>query len=316
LSTSITTTAVIPANITIAPTYVGTLKLKKKTPPSLTPSLIEDTFTKISPSSRPLSLRIDPLFHSLHLTPGIATEKDIPELARLSLENIKEMGSSVFEEIQLSMQRRTAEEQRAYIKKIGIPKGIPENVFLPMMQTLYSLPTKDFVSFMESSLKMVGEQKVGIELLKLIKERFIDNPQGAYLVLKNTEGKIVATAAFNQFQNTHDFDMTMGNMKGLDPKHALETAVYVAPEYRKKGLAAALRKTLIDLAHQKGVTYLWSPTRAGTSSQRINEKLGYQKLLPEATFPDSSAFTPEKIKQLLQEYNLGARQLAWLKIKP
>jgi GNAT superfamily N-acetyltransferase len=282
LSTTITTTAVIPANITTAPTYVGTLKLKKETLPGLIkPSLIEDTFTKIPPSNRALSLRIDPLFHSLHLTPGIATEKDIPELLRLNMEHIKEIGGTAFIKQQLlALQQRTPEEQSAYTKK-KLGMGMTAEQHIKFLQNLSSASPEVF-SFLMNAGDDLGKKEALATATPLLKKRFIDNPQGAYLVLKNTEKKIVATAAFNQFQNTHDFDMNMDNMKGLDPKHALETAVYVAPEYRKKGLATALRKTLIDLAHQKGIAYLWSPTEAGTSSQRIMKnwaiKSSFQKL--------------------------------------
>jgi hypothetical protein len=310
LSTTITTT-------TKPTTYVGTLKLKgvATLPPSKNILQSPDTFT---PSSNPLNLKTDPLFKTLGLTPSLAKEADIPGIMNVIQQGTQEMVSDAFEQMQLALKQKTPQEQIAFVKKMGPPPlGMSEQDYL---HTLQSMSPKTVSSLMNNKANVSPEmeQAIGKEAIKsatpVLKERFINNPQGAYLVLKNTEGKIVATAAFHQFTDNHI--NPRNSLKGLDPKHALETTVYLLPEYKNKDskdVALALRKTLNQLAQQKGYTHIWS--QGDRSLQASSKELGYQELTPGTKFPDSPAFTPKKIEQLLQN-NFGDYRLAWLKIKP
>jgi len=259
---------------------------------------------------------MDAAFQANKLTPSIATDSDLPEICRLGLTILSEKDS--FEGTRLTLKKRTDEELLAFFKR-GMPLSIVafqdptfKAEFLHDIKKLLDDP-KAFKKTMRNDNNNV--KKAESAFLPMLKERFIDNPKGALIVLKDPNGNIVAMQACNQFQDTHDFHFDLGIFDAVDSKHGLATMLYVKPEYRGKGIATGLKKAILQYANKNlGYRYLWSPTEAGNASRHINQKLGYRPLTEQTTFADSPVFTKAKNKALMNEYNVDARQLAWIDI--
>lgn len=259
-------------------------------------------------------IRMDPAFQASKLTPSIATARDLPEVCKLMTALLSEKDS--FEGTRLTLKNRTDEELLTYFKRMMPLEQLQD----PTAKAEFLQNVRNLLDDPEACKATIGSvsnnaKEAESMMLPLLRQRFIDNPKGALIVLKDPNGNIVATEACNQFQDTHDFHIDQGIFDAVDLKHGLETMLYVKPEYRSKGLATGLKKAILQYANKNlQYRYLWSPTEAGNASHRINQKFGYQPLTEQTSFTDSPAFTKAKNKALMDEYNVDARQLAWIDI--
>lgn len=258
------------------------------------------------------SLRNDPVFKANGLTPHIATtEADLLQIAKMHSRFLQEAPSYTIQNMCLSLSRRTDQELiqyfKAWLPKNTFPPEITIEDVFPQLKAIFTDPEQ-----LRKIIPSAENEDVRHEI-PIFKQRFIDNPHGAMIVLKNRKGEIVACEGINQLQKTHDFHIDQGIHDALDLKHGLATALYVKPEYRGRGIGTALKKTIIAYGKDSlGYRYIHAPTEKENSSHRINRKLGYQPWTKETQFKDSPVFTPEMRAKLMDEYNIGSIQLDWL----
>ncbi len=61
-----------------------------------------------------------------------------------------------------------------------------------------------------------------------------------------------------------------------------------------------------------GYQYVWASTERQNTSHTLNQALGYTPLTVDTEFKASPVFISQKNNALIEEYNVGSRQLCWL----
>lgn len=265
-------------------------------------------------------IKQDPLFKTSPVTPMLATEHDLPIIAKTFHQNLSNRD---IDYVRLSLLNRSDKELMALLPAPDaiLEKVVPDKTELTKLKTLFVDQFKTLINnpeafrsmvrgelFEDSNEKMLAEkQKLASEVQNL-KKRFLDNPNGALLTVKNDAGEIIGYGGINQLQDTHDFHMEKEIYEGIAPKHALLSRFFIKPEYRSDDADALAQKLLTTFAHGKGYDYLWSANNAlyhGSSKS-------FHPLTETTVFPQTPVFTPAKNKQLMKEYNVGGHQLGWI----
>jgi len=267
----------------------------------------KDVFQNVSKLKYFHPLHVDDVFKAHNLTPSLATEADLHEASKLYINFLKENQAYTLENARIGLQNLNDTELKHYLKPY-----VEENTNIDELATFFRSTLKDSEQF----LAVMGQAALHLgpeDMIPILKNRFISNPKADLILLKNPKGEIVGIEGINQFQKTHDTMIDQGNMEGIDPKHGLLSSLYVTPDYRNKGIGTALKSTIIKHSKQNlGYHYVWSPTEMENASHRANLKLGYQPLTAQTRFQESPVFTTRLNKKLMEEYNIGSRQLHWL----
>lgn len=281
--------------------------------PLLSPSA--DRFVRFGTTAKPGTIQHDPAFTALGLTPSVATHQDLPQVAKLGLAFISEGQEYSLHNTFLSLQGRPEPELKGFFAQVTpVPPGSTFEDLWPHLQALM----KDYDAFKAALLGADNLEEQEEMVKTMYQKRFIDNPQGALLILKNKQDEVVAMEGINQFQLTHDMNINQGDYTAIDPKHALLSSLYIRPDYRNQGLGRALKKATMAYAREPlGYTYVWASTDPENASHHINTThLQYTRISEATQFSDSPAFTPALIKTLIDNYETGAgtRQLWWRRI--
>jgi hypothetical protein len=264
-------------------------------------------------------LKQDPVFKNSGLTPALATEQDLPLIAQSFHKHISDRDIN-FTRLSL-LNRSDAELLSVLPLQDALEKAVPDKAALSKLKTLLIEQFKSLINnpeafralvrgemFEDKQEKMIAEkQKLASEVQNL-KQRFLNNPNGALLMVKNDSGEIIGYGGINQLQNTHDFQMEKEIHDGIAPKHALLSRVFITPEARSEAADELAHKLLTTFAHGKGYDYLWSADNALYHGSTKT----FHPLTETTVFPQTPVFTPTKNKQLMNEYNVGGHQLGWI----
>ncbi|MCA9806773.1 MAG: GNAT family N-acetyltransferase [Cyanobacteria bacterium HKST-UBA06] len=275
--------------------------------------LSHDVFTRFgSTPTPPITLRADPVYKRLGLTPSVATHADLDDLVAFNLAYARHDTAGVATTLSQMLsgmdELAIKDYMRGYLRHLSLPDGMSFEDIWPGVYAMFSKPGGPDLSGLE---KGVDDNTTRL-MARHLTERFLDNPQGDLLLLRDQAGQVVAVEGVNQFQMTHE-QLSIGNAEGIHPKAALLSSLVVAPGFQGQGIGTALKKSVLDWAHRaKGYRYAFSATAAGNASDHINfTHLGYRPLTEETVFSDMPVFTPAVNRQLLANYNKGTMRLGW-----
>ncbi|PEJ48500.1 GNAT family N-acetyltransferase [Bacillus sp. AFS002410] len=96
---------------------------------------------------------------------------------------------------------------------------------------------------------------------------FHNHPELYPVIVSKENGIVTGYCSITQFKEKDAY------------KHTVELSVYIHPDHRRKGLAKALMVEMIETAKKLGhYTIISCITSGNEVSERLHEKLGYQKV--------------------------------------
>jgi GNAT superfamily N-acetyltransferase len=238
-----------------------------------------------------------------------ATVDDLKALPDFYVSQFLEHVKNSIEDISSTMRNRSNEELAELMRRHK-----PDMKFVKTKVTLLKRFSPFLLALTGLKKSYQGTADFSETHIKSLKRRFIDNPQGALLIVKDSLGTAVGVVEINQFQSTRDFHIELGDMSAIDRKHCLINGPYIKPEHRGTQMETALTQAALRFAKEKlGYQYAWVVSDANTPID-VYKTLGAKPLRPGSQFTDSPAFTPEKITELLKEYNLNGSELHWINL--
>lgn len=131
---------------------------------------------------------------------------------------------------------------------------------------------------------------------KIFRELMIDDCSTDYIFYVEEEGKVVGTGRIRMLYDISDLDIKYSNFSIPDKRpFGFCERLAVHPDYRGKGVAKAIDKSLLNLAPKEGMSFLLTEAVSPRDSKIV--KFGWEKLgvidvqhfsNPENTFQISS----------------------------
>lgn len=281
-----------------------------------------DTFERIPSrallrfAQKPTSSRLEALeqwFHDHNLEVKVATKHDVDDIVALQWQNLQEDKPVIFKQLFEAckdLKGLEVSDQLDFVASWNIPELSIEQAFACFKRMLKEPHyLSEFLKEYGSQIKLTGFLPDRADLKTLQLHSFINHPQAETLMVKNNKNQVIAMESIMPLQLNHHENLAQGRHKPLGKQHGYLLNLYVAPKYRRQGLATALKKYIICYGKEKwGYEYVWSPTDLFGSSHRTNVKLGFKPL---SQFEGLDKAT---ILHLSLEYDQPPYLLHWLKI--